>query len=190
MAGSLESIACQRHPASLFPTCLLMTRAPTSGKMFVRARMNVSHHVAWRRGACSSSGHRTFAIGSSTDRRPTHHLNQPGSSGSSAPSFINARAHQLCIPIFASNSLRRHNHSPAWAPAVASRKIAGRRCASTAHARRPDPTAPEEELLEDSITLPEPAPEYDTPRKLHRLLDSYVIAQTKAKKVATPARSS
>lgn len=67
---------------------------------------------------------------------------------------------------------------------VLSREIQSRRSyASTAHAHRPDPTPPDEELEEPEIVLPDPSVHYDTPRKLHALLDQYVISQTKAKKV-------
>lgn len=67
---------------------------------------------------------------------------------------------------------------------VLAREIQSRRpYASTAHAHRPDPTPPDEELEEPEIVLPDPSAHYDTPRKLHALLDQYVISQTKAKKV-------
>lgn len=65
--------------------------------------------------------------------------------------------------------------------------LACRPYASTAHARRPDLPEPEDDVVDDepSIPLPDPAAQYDTPRKLHALLDQFVIAQTKAKKVRT-----
>ena len=162
----------------------------TARRMLVRTRITPSRAVTARSDSAFllslACGRRHFAIACPAAARPTHHLHElAGSPGPPSPQGITTPArveYTISHPDLVGRCKFVRTDAAGCPP------VGGRRYASTAHARRPDPPTPEEDSEQESSPLPEPAPQYDTPRKLHQLLDSYVIAQTKAKKVSDGPR--